>query len=68
MLVDIITLIVGIVLMLLAIALSFAIWGKIVDKAYDYLERLLGENISGLISTILLILFVIAVVTDLIRA
>ena len=64
---DVITLIVGIVIMLLAIALSFAIWGKIVDKAYDYLEKLLGENIAGLISTILLILFVIVVVTDLIR-
>ena len=64
---DVITLIVGIVIMLLAIALSFTIWGKIVDKAYDYLEKLLGENIAGLISTILLILFVIVVVTDLIR-
>lgn len=53
--------------MLLAIALSFAIWGKIVDKACDYLEKLLGENIAGLISVILLILFVIAVVVDLIR-
>ena len=65
---DIITLIVGIVLMLLAIALSFAIWGKIVDKACDYLEKLLGENITGLISVIILILFAIAVVIDLIRA
>lgn len=64
---DVLAIIVGIVLMLLAIALSFAIWGKIVDKAYDYLERLLGENISGLISTILLILFVITVVIDMVR-
>lgn len=64
---DIITLIVGIVLMLLAIALSYAIWGKIVDKAYDYLEKLLGENIAGLISVIILILFTIAVVIDLVR-
>ena len=65
---DIITLIVGIVLMLLAIALSFAIWGKMVDKAFDYLEKLLGENIAGLISVIILISFTIAVVIDLIRA
>lgn len=64
---DIITLIVGIVLMLLAIALSYAIWGKIVDKAYDYLEKLLGENIAGLISVIILILFIIAVVIDMVR-
>lgn len=64
---DIITLVVGIVLMLLAIALSYAIWGKIVDKAYDYLEKLLGENIAGLISVIILILFTIAVVIDLVR-
>lgn len=64
---DVLAIIVGIVLMLLAIALSFAIWGKIVDKAYVYLERLLGENISGLISTILLILFVITVVIDMVR-
>lgn len=64
---DIITLIVGIVLMLLAIALSYAIWGKIVDKAYDYLEKLLGENIAGLISVIILILFTIAVIIDLVR-
>ena len=64
---DIITLIVGIVLMLLAIALSFAIWGKMVDKACDYLEKLLGENIAGLISVIILILFTIAVIIDLVR-
>ena len=64
---DIITLIVGIVLMLLAIAFSYAIWGKIVDKAYDYLEKLLGENIAGLISVIILILFTIAVIIDLVR-
>lgn len=64
---DIITLIVGIVLMLLAIALSFAIWGKVVDKAYDHLERLFGENITGWISTILLFLFIITVVTDIVR-
>ena len=65
---DIITLIVGIVLMLLAIALSFAIWGKVVEKAYDHLERLLGgENITGWISTILLFLFIITVVIDIVR-
>ena len=64
---DIITLIVGIVLMLLAISLSYAIWGKIVDKAYDYLEKLLGENIAELISVIILILFTIAVVIDMVR-
>lgn len=64
---DVITLIVGIVIMLLAIALSFAIWGKIVDKACDYLEKLLGENIAGLISVILLILFAITVIIDIVR-
>lgn len=64
---DIITLIVGIVLMLLSIALSFAIWGKVIDKAYDHLERLFGENITGWISTILLFLFIITVVTDIVR-
>ena len=53
--------------MLLAIALSFAIWGKVVDKAYDHLERLFGENITGWISTILLFLFIITVVTDIVR-
>ena len=42
-------------------------WGKIVDKAYDYLEKLLGENIAGLISVIILILFTIAVVIDMVR-
>ena len=67
MLVDIITLIVGIVLMLLAITLSFAIWGKVVEKAYDHLERLLGENITGWIFTILLFLFIITVVIDIVR-
>ena len=67
MLVDIIALIVGIVLMLLAISLSYAIWGKVVDIAYDYLEKRLGENITGWISIILLFLFVIAVVINIVR-
>ena len=64
---DIIALIVGIVLMLLAISLSYAIWGKVVDIAYDYLEKRLGENITGWISIILLFLFVIAVVINIVR-
>lgn len=67
MLVDIITLIVGIVLILLAISLSYAIWGKVVDIAYDYLEKRLGEKITGWISIILLFLFIIVVIINIVR-
>lgn len=61
---DIITLIVGIGLMLLAMSLAFAIWGKVVEEAYDLLERLFGKNIVGWISIIVFFVVIIAIVVD----
>ena len=57
---DIITPIVGLVLMLLITALAWAVWWKIVDKTWAYLEDLLGKKITNciaLISFILIVLF-----------
>ena len=64
---DIITLIVEIVFMVLVISLAFAIWMKVVDKAWSYLEKLLGKKITGWISIILTFGLIIAVIVDCIR-
>ena len=64
---DIITLIVGIGLILLAMSLAFAIWGKVVEEAYDFLERLFGKNIVGWISIIVFFVVTIAIVIDVVR-
>lgn len=61
---DVITLIVSIALMLLAMALAFAIWGKVVDEAYDLLERLFGKNVTGWISIIVFFVVMITIVID----
>lgn len=61
---DIITLIVGIGLMLLGMSLAFAIWGKVVEEAYDLLERLFGKNIVGWISIIVFFVVIIVIVID----
>lgn len=64
---DIITLIVGIVLMLLITALAWAVWWKIVDKGWEHLERVLGKKIAGWISTITLFVVIIAIIIDMVR-
>ena len=64
---DIISLVVSIVLMIFVIALAWAVWWKLVDKALDYLEELLGKNITGWISIILVFVIAVAVVIDLIK-
>lgn len=64
---DIITLIVGIGLMLLAMSLAFAIWGKVVEEAYDLLERLFGKNIVGWISMVVFFVVIIAIVIDMVK-
>ena len=61
---DVITLIVSIALMLLAMALAFAIWGKVVNEAYDLLERLFGKNVTGWISIIVFFVVMITIVID----
>lgn len=64
---DIISLVVSIVLMLFVIALAWAVWWKLVDKALDYLEELLGKNITGWISIISVFVIAVAVFIDLIK-
>ena len=68
MLVDIITLIVGLVLMLLITALAWAVWWKIVDKTWAYLEDLLGKKITNCIALISFILIMILLITDIVVA
>ena len=63
---DIATLIVGLVLLLLISALAWAVWWKIVDKGWEHLERVLGKEITGWISTITLFVVIIAIVIDMI--
>lgn len=64
---DIISLVVSIVLMIFVIALAWAVWWKLVDKAFDYLEELLGKNITGWISIISVFVIAVSVVIDLIK-
>lgn len=64
---DIISLVVSIVLMIFVIALAWAVWWKLVDKALDYLEELLGKNITGWISIISVFVIAVAVFIDLIK-
>lgn len=63
---DIVTLIVGLVLLLLITALAWAVWWKIVDKGWEHLERVLGKRIAGWISTITLFVAIIAIVIDMV--
>ena len=65
---DIITLIVGLVLMLLITALAWAVWWKIVDKTWAYLEDLLGKKITNCIALISFILIMISLITDIVVA
>lgn len=65
---DIITLIVGLVLMLLITALAWAVWWKIVDKTWAYLEDLLGKKITNCIALISFILIMILLITDIVVA
>lgn len=65
---DIITPIVGLVLMLLITALAWAVWWKIVDKTWAYLEDLLGKKITNCIALILFILIMILLITDIVVA
>lgn len=64
---DIISLVVSIVLMIFVIALAWAVWWKLVDKALDYLEELLGKNITGWISIISVFVIAVAIFIDLIK-
>ena len=63
---DIITLIVGLVLMLLITALAWAVWWKIVDKTWAHLEDLLGKKITNCIALISFILIMISLITDIV--
>lgn len=65
---DIITPIVGLVLMLLITALAWAVWWKIVDKTWVYLEDLLGKKITNCIALISFILIMILLITDIVVA
>lgn len=65
---DIITPIVGLVLMLLIAALAWAVWWKIVDKTWAYLEDLLGKKITNCIALISFILIMILLITDIVVA
>lgn len=65
---DIITSIVGLVLMLLITALASAVWWKIVDKTWMYLEDLLGKKITNCIALISFILIMILLITDIVVA
>lgn len=65
---DIITSIIGLVLMLLITALAWAVWWKIVDKTWAYLEDLLGKNITNCIALISFILIMILLITDIVVA
>lgn len=65
---DIITLIVGLVLLLLISALAWAVWWKIVDKTWAYLEHLLGKKITNCIALISFILIMILLITDIVVA
>lgn len=65
---DIITPIVGLVLMLLITALAWAVWWKIVDKTWAYLEDLLGKKITNCIALISFILIMILLITDIVVA
>lgn len=64
---DIITLIVGLVIMFLIMALAWAVWWKLVDKAWDYLEELLGKKTTDWISIISVFVVVVAIIVKLIR-
>ena len=65
---DIITPIVGLMLMLLITALAWAVWWKIVDKTWAYLEDLLGKKITNCIALISFILIMILLITDIVVA
>lgn len=65
---DIITSIVGLVLMLLITALAWVVWWKIVDKTWAYLEDLLGKKITNCIALISFILIMILLITDIVVA
>ena len=64
---DIITSIVGLVLMLLITALAWAVWWKIVDKGWEHLERVLGEKVAGWISMVMFFVVIITIVIDVVR-
>lgn len=65
---DIITLIVELVLLFLISVLAWAVWWKIADKTWAYLEDLLGKKITNCIALISFILIMILLITDIVVA
>lgn len=56
---NIIYLLICVTVLLLIMALTQAVWSKIVDRAFDYIESLLGEKVTNII---VLILFIVVTV------
>ena len=59
---DIIYLLVCIAILLLVMALSYAVYSKILDRALDYFESIIGTKAMGIICLILSIAIMILVV------
>lgn len=61
---DIIYLLVCIAVMLLVISLAYAVWDEIANRAFDYLESIVGTKVMGIINLILLIVVVILIIRE----
>lgn len=64
---DVLTFIVEVVTILFIATLAWVVWWKLIDKAWSYLEELLGKKISGWISIITTFGLIGAVIVDAIR-
>ena len=67
MLVDIIELIVCLAFCIIVVSLAYAVWKKVVDKAYKCLEDLFGEKASNCIALVVLVLITIAIIIEAVR-
>ena len=59
---DIIYVLICIAVMLLVISLAYAVWYEIANRAFDYLESIVGTKVVGIINLILLIVVVILII------
>lgn len=61
---DIIYVLICIAVMLLVISLAYAVWDEIANRAFDYLESIVGTKVMGIINLILLIVVVILIIRE----
>lgn len=55
-----------IVFLFLVVSLGYTIWCKIVDKAFEYLKNILGEEVAGKLSMFLFLILFVALIVALI--